>query len=95
MALKYQISKVTSVKNTIKCFKHWQTAQRQNQESESEITMWDRMQMYNNMKNKVFQKERYNDIPNVTVWRVLRKLLCLKACKLSTFQHIERYFFFT
>jgi hypothetical protein len=28
---------VTSVENTIKCFKHWQAAQRRNQESESEI----------------------------------------------------------
>jgi hypothetical protein len=38
--------KVTSVKNT-KCFKHWQAAQRRNQESESEIGMCDKMQMYN------------------------------------------------
>jgi hypothetical protein len=38
---------MTSVKNTIKCFKHWQAAQRPNQESESEITMCDRMQIYN------------------------------------------------
>jgi hypothetical protein len=29
----------------------------------------------------VFRKERYNDIPSVTVWRVLRKRLHLKAYK--------------
>jgi myo-inositol catabolism protein IolC len=28
---------VTSVENTIKCFKHWQAAQTLNQESESEV----------------------------------------------------------
>jgi hypothetical protein len=38
---------VTSVKNIIKCLKLWQAAQRQNQENESEITMCDRMKMYN------------------------------------------------
>jgi hypothetical protein len=31
------------------------------------------------MQYKVFQKELYNVIPNVTVWRVLRKRLHLKA----------------
>jgi uncharacterized membrane protein len=32
---------------------------------------------------RVFQKEHYNGIPNVTVWRVLRKRLQLKAYKRS------------
>jgi hypothetical protein len=36
-----------------------------------------------------FQKELYNGIPNVTVWRVLRKRLHLKAYKLSTVQGAE------
>jgi hypothetical protein len=40
----------------------------------------------------VFQKELYNDIPNVTVWRVLRKVLHLKAYKLSIFQGVERFY---
>jgi hypothetical protein len=31
----------------------------------------------------VFQKELYNGIPNVTVWRALRKRLHLKEYKLS------------
>jgi hypothetical protein len=35
---------------------------------------------------RAFQKELYNGIPNV-VWRVLRKRLHLKACKLSIVQH--------
>jgi hypothetical protein len=35
----------------------------------------------------VFQKERYNGIRNVTVWRVLRKRLHLKVYKLSIVQH--------
>jgi hypothetical protein len=34
----------------------------------------------------VFQKELYNSIANVAVWRVLRKSLLLKAYKLSIFQ---------
>jgi hypothetical protein len=32
---------------------------------------------------RVFQKEFYNGIPNVAVWRLLRKRLHLKAYKLS------------
>jgi hypothetical protein len=32
---------------------------------------------------KVFQTELYNGIPNVTVWRMLRKRLRSKAYKLS------------
>jgi hypothetical protein len=39
----------------------------------------------------VFQKELYNGIPNVTVWRVLRKRLHLKAYKLSIVQDVERW----
>jgi hypothetical protein len=35
----------------------------------------------------VFEKELYNGIPNVTVWRVLLKHLHLKAYKLSIVQH--------
>jgi hypothetical protein len=30
---------------------------------------------------KVLQKELYNDVPNVSVWRVLRKRLHVKAYK--------------
>jgi hypothetical protein len=36
------------------------------------------------------QKELYNGIPNVTVWRVLRKRLHLKAEKVSIVQGIEQ-----
>jgi hypothetical protein len=36
-----------------------------------------------------FKKELYNGIPNVTLWRVLRELLYLKAYKLSIVQHLE------
>jgi hypothetical protein len=39
----------------------------------------------------VFQKELYNGIPNVTVWRVLRKRLHVKVYKLSIVQHLERW----
>jgi hypothetical protein len=35
----------------------------------------------------VFQKELYNDIPNVSVWRVLQKRLHLQARKLPIVQH--------
>jgi hypothetical protein len=35
------------------------------------------------------QKELYNAIPNVTVWRVLRKRLYLKAYKLSIVQSVN------
>jgi hypothetical protein len=37
----------------------------------------------------MFQKELYNGIPNVTLWRVLRKYLHLKANKLSFVQGVE------
>jgi hypothetical protein len=33
---------------------------------------------------RVFQKELYNGIPNVTVWRVLRKKFTLKGVELWT-----------
>jgi hypothetical protein len=39
----------------------------------------------------VFQKELYNRIPNVTVCRMLRKRLYLKAYKLSTVQGVKRW----
>jgi hypothetical protein len=35
-----------------------------------------------------FQKELCNGSPNVTLWRVLRKCLHFKACKLSVVQHL-------
>jgi hypothetical protein len=37
---------------------------------------------------KVFQKELYNDISNVTVWRLSRKRLHLKEYKLSIVKHL-------
>jgi hypothetical protein len=37
----------------------------------------------------VFQKELYHGIPNVTVWRVLQKLLHLKEYKLSIVQGVQ------
>jgi hypothetical protein len=37
----------------------------------------------------MFQKELYNCIPSVTVWRVLRKRLRLKVYKLSIVQHVQ------
>jgi hypothetical protein len=37
----------------------------------------------------MFQKELYNGIPNVIVWRGLRKRLYLKAYKLSIIQAVE------
>jgi hypothetical protein len=37
-----------------------------------------------------FKKELYYSIPNVAVWRVLRKRLHLKAYKLFIVQHLER-----
>jgi hypothetical protein len=43
-------------------------------------------------KSRAFQKELYNGIPNVTVWRVLRKTLHLKAYKLSIVQRLETPF---
>jgi hypothetical protein len=39
-----------------------------------------------------FQKELYSGIPNVAVWRVLRKYLHLKAYKLSIVQAAETNF---
>jgi hypothetical protein len=39
----------------------------------------------------MFQKELYSDIPNVTVWRVLRKCLHLKAYKLYIVQGVQRW----
>jgi hypothetical protein len=47
---------VTSVENTIKCFKRWQAAQRRKKKSESVITMCDRMQMYNIMFCKMLAR---------------------------------------
>jgi hypothetical protein len=38
---------------------------------------------------RVFQKELYNDIPNVAVWPVLRKRLHLKVYKISVVQGVE------
>jgi hypothetical protein len=38
---------------------------------------------------RVFQNEFHNGIPNVAVWRVLRKCLHLKAYKLSVVQHLN------
>jgi hypothetical protein len=42
------------------------------------------------LTTRCFKKELYNFIPNVTVGRVLRKRLHLKAYKLSIVQHLER-----
>jgi hypothetical protein len=41
------------------------------------------------MLYSVSQKELCNGIPNVSVWRVLRKSLHLKAYELSIIQHLE------
>jgi hypothetical protein len=43
------------------------------------------------IKYRVFKKELYNGILNVTVWRELRKRLRLKAYKLSIVQYLERW----
>jgi hypothetical protein len=40
---------------------------------------------------RMFQKELHNCIPNVAVWRMLRKRLHLKAYRLSTVQHLESF----
>jgi hypothetical protein len=45
--------------------------------------------LWNVSKYKVFQKELYDAIPNITVCRVLRKSLHLKAYKLFIIQHID------
>jgi hypothetical protein len=37
----------------------------------------------------VFKKELYNGIPNVTLWRLLRKCLRLEMYKLSIVQGVE------
>jgi hypothetical protein len=37
----------------------------------------------------VFQKALYNNIPNVTIWRVLRKRLHVKTYKVSIVQGVE------
>jgi hypothetical protein len=47
------------------------------------------MQVY-----RVFKKELYNGILNVTVWRVLRKDLHLQAFKLSIVQGVKRCYVF-
>jgi hypothetical protein len=39
----------------------------------------------------MFQKQLYNDIPEVTMWRALRKRLHLKAYKLFVVQGVERW----
>jgi hypothetical protein len=39
---------------------------------------------------RLFQKELYNGIPNVTVWAVFRKLLQLETYQLSIVQHLQR-----
>jgi hypothetical protein len=55
-------------------------------------TEFSEMLLFNVTGNaECFKKERYNGIPNVTVWQVLRKYLCLKAYKLSIFQYLERW----
>jgi hypothetical protein len=41
------------------------------------------------LKYSVIQKELYNDIPHVSVWRVLRKHLHLNAYKSSIAQSVE------
>jgi hypothetical protein len=41
-------------------------------------------------KYRIFKKQLYNGIPNVTVLRVLRKYLNLMTYKLSNGQHLER-----
>jgi hypothetical protein len=42
-----------------------------------------------NQELQGFQKELYTGIPNVTVWRVLRKRLHLQACKVSIVQGVK------
>jgi hypothetical protein len=37
---------------------------------------------------RIFQKELYNGIPNVAMWRVIRRRLHLKTYKLSTVQGV-------
>jgi hypothetical protein len=45
-------------------------------------------------KHRVFRKELHDGISNLTVWRVLRKSLRLKAFKLSIIQDVELGVFF-
>jgi hypothetical protein len=40
--------------------------------------------------DRVFQKDLRSGIPNITLWRVLRKRLHLKAYKLSIAQGVQR-----
>jgi hypothetical protein len=40
-------------------------------------------------------KKRLNGIPNVTVWRVLRECIHLKAYKLSIVKHLGRWIVYT
>jgi hypothetical protein len=40
---------------------------------------------------RVFRKELYNGIPNVTVWRVLRKRLHSKKYKLCIVRGVQRW----
>jgi hypothetical protein len=40
---------------------------------------------------RMFEKELCNGIPNVTVWRMLRKRLYLRAYKVSIVQDVERW----
>jgi hypothetical protein len=57
----------------------------------SAILSFDAVQFCSKYRSKyrVFQKELYNSIPNVTIWRVLRKGSHLKAYKLSISERLE------
>jgi hypothetical protein len=46
---------------------------------------------FSGVKYRMFQKELTSDIPNVTVWRVSRKHLHLKAYNLAILQCVERW----
>jgi hypothetical protein len=55
-------------------------------------TRWqDALSVLTARKYRVFQKELWNGIPNVTVWRVLRKRLHLNAYKLSFVESVGRW----
>jgi hypothetical protein len=43
------------------------------------------------MSYRLFKKERYNDITNVTVWTMLRKCLHLRVYELSIVEGVERW----
>jgi hypothetical protein len=47
------------------------------------------------MRDVSKQKKLYNGIPNIAVWRVLRKRLHLKVYKLSIVEHLERWIVYT